>query len=267
MERIKYLIYRPAGNDTALVYGTNYTKEMKKKINDSIMKKHSNVEQVGFINNTGRKELQMAGGEFCGNATRSAAYNYLEGMPGKIQISVNLKDLILAGVDKNKNAWCEIPLYRQNNIIKEKENGIFIVELKGITVIVIKEVEAQKYLKNKDNLKQIGKKLIVDYNLINNSAVGVMFCEKEAENEKIKINPIVWVKDIDTLFYETACGSGSVAVCLVESYLKKQGQKIDIIQPSGLTITANVDYKENNFERAIISGNIENDGKTYELDL
>ena len=32
MERIKYLIYRPAGNDTALVYGTNYTKEMKKKI-------------------------------------------------------------------------------------------------------------------------------------------------------------------------------------------------------------------------------------------
>lgn len=157
MERIKYLIYRPAGNDTALVYGTNYTKEMKKKINDSIMKKHSNVEQVGFINNTGRKELQMA--------------------------------------------------------------------------------------------------------------VGVMFCEKEAENEKIKINPIVWVKDIDTLFYETACGSGSVAVCLVESYLKKQGQKIDIIQPSGLTITANVDYKENNFERAIISGNIEKDGKTYELDL
>lgn len=48
---------------------------------------------------------------------------------------------------------------------------------------------------------------------------------------------------------------------------KKTRTKIDIIQPSGLTITANVDYKENNFERAIISGNIENDGKTYELDL
>ena len=104
MNQIKYSIYRPAGNDTALVYGTNYTKKMKKKINDAIMKKHTNVEQVGFISNNGKKELQMAGGEFCGNATRSAAYNYLDGMQGKIHICVNSKDKIIAGVDKNKKA-------------------------------------------------------------------------------------------------------------------------------------------------------------------
>lgn len=91
--------------------------------------------------------------------------------------------------------------------------------------------------------------------------------KREYTIEYFDVEDLLTPLDIDTLFYETACGSGSVAVCLVESYLKKQGQKIDIIQPSGLTITANVDYKENNFERAIISGNIEKDGKTYELDL
>ena len=114
-------------------------------------------------------------------------------------------------------------------------------------------------------LKQIGRNLIDNYNLVNNSAVGVMFCEKK--KEKIKINPIVWVKNIDTLFYETACGSGSIAVCIVESYLKKQGQRIDILQPSGLIITATVDYKNNKFKQAIISGNIENDGNIYYLNL
>ncbi len=265
MIQIKYSIYKPAGNDTALVYGTNYTKTIKKKINNAIMKKHTNVEQVGFINNNGKKELQMAGGEFCGNATRSAAYNYLHGMQGKIQICVNAKDTIIAGIDKNKKAWCEIPLYKNSNIITEKENGVFIVEMKGITIIVIQEFKVKKYLRNKNKLKQMGRNLIDNYNLVNNSAVGVMFCEKE--KEKIKINPIVWVKDIDTLFYETACGSGSTAVCMVESYLKKQSQKIDILQPSGLIITASVDYKNNKFEKAIISGHIENDGMIYSLNL
>ncbi len=265
MKEIKYSIYRPAGNETALVYGIDYTKEMKKEINDAIMKKHTNVEQVGFINNNGKKELQMAGGEFCGNATRSAAYNYLDGIQGKVQICVNSKDKILAGVDKNKKAWCEIPLYEDSNIITEKENGVFIVKMKGITIVVIQEFKAKKYLNNKSDLKEIGRKLIDNYNLVNSSAVGVIFCEKE--KERIKINPVVWVKDIDTLFYETACGSGSTAVCIVESYLKKQGQKIDILQPSGLIITATIDYKNNKFQKAMISGNIENDGIIYSLNL
>ena len=60
MEQIKYSIYKPAGNDTALVYGTNYTKDQKKKINNVIMERHANIEQVGFISNA-NKELQMAG--------------------------------------------------------------------------------------------------------------------------------------------------------------------------------------------------------------
>ncbi len=30
MKKVKYSIYRPAGNDTALVYGVDYSKEEKR---------------------------------------------------------------------------------------------------------------------------------------------------------------------------------------------------------------------------------------------
>ena len=99
MREISYSIYRPAGNDTALVSGTDFSKEEKKIINDAIMEKHANVEQVGFVNIDGKEELQMAGGEFCGNATRSTAYHYLNGRPGRVEICVNGEDMIMAGVD------------------------------------------------------------------------------------------------------------------------------------------------------------------------
>ena len=237
---------------------------MKKKINDAIMKKHINVEQVGFIDNDGKKELQMAGGEFCGNATRSAVYSYLGGKEGNMQIYVNSKDKIIAGVNKNQKAWCEIPIYNDRNVVTKKEEGIYSVRLKGITMLVIQDPVSKMYLKKRSNLKQIGKELIDKFGIENDTAVGVMFCEKE--KDKMKINPIVWVKEIDTLFYETACGSGSTAVGMLEAYLKNKSQTIDILQPSGLTITVKVNY-DNEFQKAIILGDVENDGKIYTLDI
>lgn len=263
--KVKYSIYRPAGNDTAFVYGLEYTQDQRKKINDLIMKKHPNVEQVGFIESNHKPELQMAGGEFCGNATRSAAYNYLNGKAGNLQMLVNSKDLINAGVDEEGNAWCEIPLYHGDDVITKKEPGIFIVKMNGMITIVIQEEQARKYLSDKERLKELGMEFIHKYHLEYSEAVGVMFCEK---NESvIKINPVVWVKDINTLFYETACGSGTTATSMVEAYLQKKSIRLSILQPSELIITANIVYEEETFKKAIISGNVETDGKIHLLEL
>ena len=263
--QVKYSIYRPSGNDTAFVYGLNYTKEQKKKINDAIMAKHANVEQVGFVEIGKRPELQMAGGEFCGNATRSAASIYLNGKEGNLQMLVNSKDVINTGIDENGKAWCEIPLYHGNDVIREIEHGVFIVKMNGMISVVVQKEVAKKFLVNKENLKSEGMNLIHKYKLENSEAVGIMFCE--IEQELLKINPIVWVKAIDTLFYETACGSGTTAVCMVEAFLKKQNQKIDILQPSGLVITASVINEEGHISKATISGNVETDGKTYSMEI
>lgn len=262
---VEYSIYVPAGNDTAFVYGLNYTQEQKKIINDEIMANHPNVEQVGFIDTKEKPELQMAGGEFCGNATRSAASIYLNGKPGNIQITVNLKDLINAGVTETGKAWCEIPLYKGSDVITQKEPGIYIVKLNGMVTIVIQEEASTQYLKNKSKLKTIATDFIKKYNLEYSEAVGIMFCEKK--KGMLKINPVVWVKSINTLFYETACGSGTTAVAMIQTILKNKSQTIDILQPSGMIITANTTYTKGTIEKVTISGDIKTNGARYSMKI
>jgi len=93
-----------------LVEGTNYTNGVKRLINDKIMKLNPNIEQVGFVEINNKPKLIMAGGEFCGNATRSAAYFYLKGKKGKIKIGIcSGKKLVEAGIDAIGNAWSQIP--------------------------------------------------------------------------------------------------------------------------------------------------------------
>ena len=265
MRKIKYSIYVPAGNDTAIVLGNNYSKEQKKMINNYIMEINKEIEQVGFINIDGQAELEMAGGEFCGNATRSAIYKYLDGKNGEMGILVNSQDFVHGGIDNEGNVWCEIPIYIGQDMIEEKDKDIFIVKMKGITIVVIRNFTDKHKLINKELLKTFGKEIIKEYHLENQQAIGVIFCEKNEKN--IKINPIVWVKEIDTLFYETACGSGSTAVGMVESYLSSESKEIEILQPSGLSIKVNISYDNNNISKAFISSKVLTNNVIYEFDL
>src|SRR6185369_17666614 len=82
MKKIKVTILKPAGNDTALVEGIPARKD-RKKINDKIMQLFPKVEQVGFYKTTRTPRMEMAGGEFCGNATRSFAYLFFKGKKNK----------------------------------------------------------------------------------------------------------------------------------------------------------------------------------------
>ena len=252
-KKVVYQIFVPGGNDTAFVFGTDYKKEEKKIINNVIMQKEKNVEQVGFLGEKEAPELIMAGGEFCGNATRSAAYFYLEGKDGELKLKVNQKDYINAGV-KEGLAWCEIPLILDRDIIEEMENDIYKIEMKGMTTIVIKEERAKQYIEKLDTIKDVAMGFIENYNLKEREAVGVMFLEKD--KEIIKINPVVWVNAIDTLFYETACGSGTTATAIVESYISGESKSVDVLQPSGHIITATVNIDGKKASRAIICGNI-----------
>lgn len=250
---IIYKVYIPGGNNTAFVVGTNYTLEERRKINNKIMEDDRSIEQVGFLGEKNNPELVMAGGEFCGNATRSAVFYYLDGKDGNMTLKVNEKDYIEAGV-KNGMAWCQIPLINNGNIVEVIEEGIYKVNMKGMTSIVISEDEAEKYLNNKENIKVETMNLINKYKLQNCEAVGVMFLEKT--EAFLKINPVVWVKEINTLFYETACGSGTTATAIVKSFINGKNMSIDILQPSGYVINATITYNHNNKLNAVISGKV-----------
>ena len=73
---MRYRIFDPTGNITALVEEAVDVSRQPSVAAD-IMQKHSNVEQVGFVSLDGDlPALRMAGGEFCGNASMSAAALY-----------------------------------------------------------------------------------------------------------------------------------------------------------------------------------------------
>lgn len=249
--KVKYMIYNPAGNITALVIGDKYSVEQKRIINNEIMMKEPKVEQVGFLSNEDVK-LTMAGGEFCGNATRCAVSYYIKKQKS-LEIQINNQKL-QAGMDENENIWCEIPIEQYK--IAELDKNIYKVILKGITIIVIKNI------KQNNNLKQLAKKIIRYYN-IDDEAVGVMFENKI--KEYIEIYPVVWVKNINTLFLENACGSGTIGVTMLESYLNKESNKYSIKQPSGEFLDTEITIKNNIITKAILKGKIKTDNKIKEI--
>jgi len=249
-----FTIMRPGGNDTALVAGVIRDAEIRKEVNDAILEMYKNVEQVGFVDlNPKSPELMMAGGEFCGNATRSTAWLALGGKPGEVEIKVSgVEGKLKAGVTPNGEAFAQMPIYQDiAKVTKDGDNRI--VEMEGITQYInfnSKEIEGL----SQDEVKQKAMTLIRAKNLDRFPAAGVMYSKKEGNNWRI--TPIVYVKAVDTLYAETACGSGTTALGLVLT-LQEGGSDISIVQPTGLPIRVSVAFDGTAFRYAQISGPVE----------
>lgn len=83
------------------------------------MAKFSMVEQVGFIDYSPTR-LVMAGGEFCGNATRCAAFLTLKGKPGKVSISVSgTNQNLKARIDRQSMVWAQMPILKNRDYVRE----------------------------------------------------------------------------------------------------------------------------------------------------
>lgn len=255
--KVKYIIYNPAGNITALVIGDKYSKKDKKIINNNIMKINPEIEQVGFLS-LKKAKLTMAGGEFCGNATRCAAKYYIEKNQTE-KIRINNKKLKI-GMDENQNYWCEIPI-KGYKFAKLSDN-VYKIKFDEISIIGI-NIE-KTCCCSESCLKKKAKELISKYKL-NDKAVGVMFVEKK--KELLKIYPVVWVKSIDTLFLENACGSGSVGVTMIDAILNNKEGKYLVYQPSGEYLETRIQLKNNKVKRAILNGKILTDNKILEIEV
>ena len=259
MKDYDYKIYIPSGNPTALVLGLEKDPNRRKEINDEIMSLYDDfVEQVGFVNtDINNPELLMAGGEFCGNATRSAVNYYLDGKKGNLEMKVSgVPNKLNTGIDEDGNAWVDMPIIKGSykNSIKPISNNSAIVKMYGITHLVIESGDINKEY-SKEELKKYAFSILEKQGLLNEEAAGVMFVNR-LDEEDIEISPIVFVKAINTLFYETACGSGTTAVGIYESFKRKEGIDVNILQPSGNTINVKTVVDNENIYNARISGKV-----------
>lgn len=242
-KQVYFKIYNPGGNKTALVYENNYTKQDISTINNYILESYPQIEQVGFISKKD-KYLMMAGGEFCVNATRSTIYEFLDGNDGEISISVSGTNDKINGWIKNNNVFVKMDFKNVINPISinspNKALNAYIVKLEGIEHIIIDYSTSKNYITLTENkLKDFCKEILSNFES-NEKAIGVIFLEKV--NNTTKIYPIVWVRSIDTLYCETACGSGTIAA-FTYLYNNNKNNTASILQPSGYYLDVE---KENN---------------------
>lgn len=199
MKLKKFLI--AGGNSTLLVWGCPSSE--KKEI---IKKYLGEVEQIGFIETKdGLPFLNMMGGELCINGTIALASQC--GKKGK---------LFTSGLQN--------PIFYRNT---NNETSISLtINYKKIKKTILLEGIGYIYLKNKiQNAKSFLNTLCAQYNL---PAFGIVYFRNN------KIAPFVYVKGTNSLFEETACGSGSIAFSILT-------QKRNIIQPTGKIIIVNKD--------------------------
>lgn len=275
--RRSFSILRPSGNDTALVNGIVEDPAERLRINNMIMEMYPvddeatdmlpRVEQVGFVSfGDDGNRLMMAGGEFCGNATRSAVFMALDGMPGELEISVSgCSKPLRAGIRENGDVWTEMPVLSDLSAVRDGNTpDELVVSMEGIAHIV-KYLAPDAETVGRAELKQRAMELIRSYGLEELPAAGVMFTREK--DGVYAIDPIVYVKSIDTLIFESGCGSGSTAVALAQA--KKRGVSIvdmPIVQPTGMPIAVSIDIGDDGVQGARISGPVRELQRAYSCD-
>ncbi len=204
------------------------------------------AEQAGFLV-LDENHFEMAGGEFCGNATRSAAVllhqEYekddlsftVSGFAGTVHASV--KPLT------ESTFFVEAAFPGMSVDVKTATlvDGTFasIVDLGGIVHVVIEGV----FPEDKNEYTAKHRQIVDQFNLSTRDAVGVVWFQKELD--AVTIHPVVWVRAVDTFYYESSCGSGTIAVGRVTN-------TPSIVQPTGKIISAEITE-----DRVILSSEME----------
>jgi diaminopimelate epimerase len=224
-----YIIAAAGGNPTAIrVLPRAQSSDWYAKQGGNLMNETAplGVEQAGFLI-PGENRFEMSGGEFCGNAARAAAMllsRFTGAEEGVFQMSGymgNVRSFVRWESDRIANVTCTfdrlpIEVRREQNADSELQ----IVDLGGIVHIVIEGVLPSDY-------EAQHRELTLRFGLSDRGAVGVCWVERSAD--RVTLHPVVWVRAIDSFFYETSCGSGSIAATSVMG-------ASTITQPSGEVI-------------------------------
>ncbi len=242
MNRAKFYMLSPSGNTTLLFKGLNYTEAERYQLAHQGLSELGG-EQAGFVD-IQQGILQMAGGEFCINATRCLALLMaLDASNGNIKdnMQFNVKTsgfehsltVQIKPVGDEINVDLFVPL-QSVPPIAELDLGMYLVQLPGINHVLIDEqykaFDENNWQKDSANIRE-------QYNLEQAIAVGCIWWSKLPADEQkklcnLRMHPVVRVLKPFALHYENACGSGVLALGLWH-YLNNEQSKFVMQQPGG----------------------------------
>lgn len=233
MQNHEFVVEAAGGNATAIVVlPSSLTPDRYAELGAELMKRTESlgVEQAGFLIPT-EDRFDMSGGEFCGNAARAAAM-LLSRIKGSNQVVFTMSGYsgsVQGNVSWNGDAVADVVVHFDHLPATAEDVTVLgttqaqVVDLGGIVHVLVRgplpdDYEAQH------------RAITVELGLNQRGAVGVVWYD--VSEGEVLIHPVVWVRAIDSFFYESACGSGSIAAEVVAG-------KSRVVQPSGLCINVN----------------------------
>lgn len=240
MKKSTYLIKAAGGNVTAV----RILKNPKSRVDyesagrDLIFTNRDQaVEQAGFLI-LSVNHFEMSGGEFCGNAARAALLllSHLKKTSNPRFTMSGFSGQVTGSVEKEADGQYLVSCFFPGMIASTTDVNLGqpaqLVDLGGIVHVVIEgDFPAADFARQHLRIRQ---KLKLD----NREAVGVVWARKKGL--EARIDPVVWVKGIDSFFYESSCGSGSIAaaqVFTINRIIQPTGGVIEVeIKPQGITL-------------------------------
>lgn len=192
----KFKLINTAGQITAVITDKISSSDLS-QIAKSIMDNNPIVEQVGYLDG---RNFRMMGGELSINGLIAGAY--LIRSSGKI----NEFNFEISG----DTLTLSLPRSLLISVTRD------VVKLQGITYKLIPSLPSSRLVS--PNTKMILQALAQE-----TAASGIIYYQES------EIKPLIYVPATDTLVWENACGSGSLATALITN------QSV-ITQPSGQTI-------------------------------
>jgi len=252
---LNILTANPAGNKTIFVLD-HFERTDYKDIADKLLANQEiAAEQVGFIIPAAGLEpgrMEMCGLEFCGNASRSYAL-YLAKIlgingAGSVTIRVSGVDEALeVEVDTSSN-YTKISMPVPTEIIPFPLNSCQDAQLvisKGILHLVVFDQPA--------TLDFFNDSISFMQELYDVPAIGIMFYDTLNNS----LTPVVWVRDINSTYFEGSCASGSVAAAAVLTRNYEDGTYTFILQqPKGILEITIIKYN-GVIKNAFLQGKVE----------
>ena len=221
---MKYILANPTGNITALVTG-EVAQDERLKVVREIFDTEPSCEQVGFVDVAGDKRisLEMMGGEFCGNATLSAA-----AYCAKTNRLADEETIIVDSSGADEPVPVKLVRLEENYYKGTLEMPVpvldgTVVHLDGIS---------HKIVSSDTMSHEEAEAAIKGYaDQIDALAFGIILYSEM--DDDVSIEPLVYVKGSDTMVWEHGCASGSIAAAYYR-YNITDDTKINVHQPGGI---------------------------------
>ena len=256
-ECLHYSILDPTGNITALVESAVKVGRQP-SVAASLMERHPEVEQVGFVSYESVEgadaQLRMAGGEFCGNASISAAALYLlhgseeradafgpvpeddgwervmlhvsgAALPVEVRLVQRGDSAFDAGVHMPQALGVERVGFQYGGV----RGKLPLVRMEGISHVIVGTDTPFFWLRDDHAAAEVAiRAWCAD---LGTDGLGLMFLEGDLPSPRM--TPLVYVPGSNTVFWENSCASGSSAVGMHLAQRSDSRVDVTLQEPGG----------------------------------